>query len=74
MKAGNMEEARECQDKINRMVSISKKYPNIFVVIKAVLDMEGFSMGGCRRPFKELPESARADMEMIYREFVEPFS
>lgn len=74
MREGNMEGARECQDKINRMVSISKRYPNIFVVIKAVLEMDGFSMGGCRKPFKPLPEPARKDMEMIYREFVEPFS
>ena len=74
MREGRMEEARQCQDKINRMVAVSKRYPNIFVVIKAVLDRDGFSMGGLRKPFLGLPQGAGADIEMIYREFVEPFS
>ena len=74
MREGRMEEARQCQDKINRMVAVSKRYPNIFVVIKAVLDRDGFSMGGLRKPFLCLPQGAGADIEMIYREFVEPFS
>lgn len=73
MKEGHMEKARDCQELINRMVSVSKKYPNIFGVIKAVLDMDGFSMGGLRKPFSPLPESAKEDIEMIYHELVEPF-
>ena len=74
MREGRMEEARQCQYKMNRMVAVSKRYPNIFVVIKAVLDRDGFSMGGLRKPFLGLPQGAGADIEMIYREFVEPFS
>lgn len=74
VKRGELEKAREYQKMINSLVSISRKYPNIFTIIKAVLEREGFSMGGCRKPFGPLPESAAADVEVICRTLVEPFS
>ncbi len=74
VKRGELGKAREYQELINRLVSISRKYPNIFTVIKAVLERDGLSMGGCRKPFGPLPESAAADVELIYHSLVEPFS
>lgn len=73
MKHGNVEEAQVYQRMINTMVELSQNCSNIFVVIKAVLDMDGFSMGGCRKPFGSLPEHAKGDIETIYHQFVEPF-
>lgn len=71
---GELDQARIYQEMINQMVSISQRYSNIFTVIKAVLDMDGFSMGGCRKPFTLLPKYAKNDIEQIYHKFVEPFS
>lgn len=74
VRTGELERAREYQKMINRLVAVSRKYSNIFMVIKAVLEREGLAMGGCRKPFGGLPDSAAADVEMIYRTLVEPFS
>lgn len=74
LKSGDLEKAREYQEMINQMVAISRNYSNIFGVIKAVLDMDGFSMGGCRKPFTLLPECAKKEIEQIYQMFVKPFA
>lgn len=66
---GDYETAKAAQAKVNKVVSITKKY-GTFKCIKAVLELDGIRMGDCRRPFQPLDKTAAADMDYIYKTFV----
>lgn len=71
VQAGDIARAREYQTKINRVISLSTSNGTRHITgVKAVLELEGFRMGPSRRPFSPLPESARADIQLLYDEFV----
>lgn len=66
---GDLENAKKNQANVNEVVSIMKKY-GVFQSIKAVLALDGISMGDCRRPFLPLGKEAERDMNYIYETFV----
>lgn len=71
---GEIGEARRFQSKLNAPIALSIRNTRHITAVKAVLKLAGFQMGGSRSPFAPLPESAVADVETIYREYVVPFA
>ena len=67
---GDMAKAKENQGKVNEVVSVIKKY-GTFPCIKAVLALDGISMGDCRRPFLPLGAEAELDMQYLYETYVQ---
>lgn len=64
--AGDYETAREYQHKVNDVVQVICRH-GVFQSVKALLELEGFCFGGCRKPFGEISEAGRKQLETIYR-------
>lgn len=63
--AHDFEQARETQRKANTVIETIVAC-GVFQSVKALLDFQGFSMNGCRSPFKPLQEEALAQLRTIY--------
>jgi N-acetylneuraminate lyase len=70
----NLDEVRALQSKINAAIALTVKNTRHTTAVKAVLELEGFSMGSSRSPFAPLPQSAGADVLEIYEKFVLPYA
>lgn len=62
---GDIAKTRMYQVKANDVIKIICKY-GVFPSVKALLEMQGFTFNGCRRPFSPLPEEGYKELEQIY--------
>lgn len=70
MQSGEIEKARACQKKVNAVIACMSRH-GVFASVKAILEYQGMSFGGCRRPFAPLSEEAREELIAVYRRSVE---
>lgn len=68
--AGRFEEARACQQRANAIISCMCRH-GVFASVKALLELQGLSFGGCRRPFAPLTDDARQELFAVYRRYME---
>jgi N-acetylneuraminate lyase len=62
VKEGNMDDARRLQNQANNILQLLMRV-GIMPGEKAALQMMGFEMGDCRRPFRTLSDAERAELK-----------
>lgn len=63
-KEQKMEAALNIQNEVNEIVTVLCKV-GVFKGIKAILQMQGFDCGGCRKPFLPLNESQKKELKTV---------
>jgi N-acetylneuraminate lyase len=66
---GNMEAARASQQIANHVINIMIKN-GVIASVKTLLEFDGFSFGGCRKPFADMTEIGRKELFEVYQKYL----
>lgn len=70
-RAGNYNMARSYQQQVNHVIEIMVKY-GVFGSVKALLEMQGFSFNGCRKPFAPVPAQGITELRAVHEKYITP--
>lgn len=62
---GDYKAAQNYQHQANDMIQVICKH-GVFQSVKAIMELEGFCFGGCRKPFGKISEEGRKELESVY--------
>ncbi len=68
-KNGDMEAAKEVQKIVNNVIGVMIKN-GVIASVKALLEFDGFSFGGCRRPFAAITEDGKKELFAVYQKYL----
>ena len=69
--AGNLREMHDYQVLANNVINVICKN-GVFASVKALLEMDGFTFNGCRKPFSPMTEEGRAELRQVYEDIIVP--
>lgn len=69
--AGNIEQAHAYQVQANNVIKIICKH-GVFASVKAILEMDGFTFNGCRKPFSPISDEGRRELRQVYENIILP--
>ena len=70
-KAGSIADAQKYQVQANHVIKAICKN-GVFASVKAILEMDGFTFNGCRKPFSPITDEGRAELRKVYEEYILP--
>ncbi|MEG1926438.1 MAG: dihydrodipicolinate synthase family protein, partial [Ruthenibacterium sp.] len=68
--AGDYHKAQKLQMLANNMIEAMVKC-GVFASVKYILDLQGFNMNGCRKPFASLTEEQKVLLSDVYKGFLQ---
>ncbi len=68
-KNGHMEAAKESQQIANHVIDVMIKH-GVIASVKTLLEFDGFSFGGCRKPFANMTEDGRKELLAVHRSYL----
>ena len=71
--SGEWEKAKKIQEDVNKAIAILDSFGGV-PAVKAALDSLGFSMNGCRRPFRVLLEKEKKELLKMLGAYLEKYA
>lgn len=68
-RAGDFAAAQRYQQRANGMIELICKH-GVFASVKALLEQEGFTFNGCRKPFAPITDEGREELRAAYSRYV----
>jgi N-acetylneuraminate lyase len=69
--AGDIAAAQRHQVQANHVIKAISKF-GVFASVKAILEMDGFTFNGCRRPFAPVTDEGKAELKDVYEKYILP--
>ncbi len=68
---GNIEKTHTYQALANDVIKVICKH-GVFASVKTILEMDGFSFNGCRKPFSPMTEEGKIELRNVYEKIILP--
>ena len=69
--AGSIADAKKYQIQANYVIKAICKH-GVFASVKTILEIDGFSFNGCRRPFSPITDEGKAELLQVYEKYILP--